>query len=137
MSRSTNYDTVLHGVTIPAGAWVELVNFSANHDERIFPDPETFNIFRPELYTGKEVQRGYRVDAKHSHMGFGLGAHFCPGAWVAHQETVIGSRILLEHMQNPRLSPNKIAADAHGGMEPIYTDRMSQLTELWIDCDGG
>jgi pulcherriminic acid synthase len=137
MSRSTNYDTVLHGVTIPAGAWVELVNFSANHDERIFPDPETFNIFRPELYTGKEVQRGYQVDGKHSHMGFGLGAHFCPGAWVAHQETVIGSRILLEHMQNPRLSPNKIAADAHGGMEPIYTDRMSQLTELWIDCDGG
>ena len=135
MSRSTNRDIVLHGVLIPAGSWVELVNFSANHDERVFADPETFNIFRPELYTGREVQRGYRRDGKYSHVGFGVGTHFCPGAWIAHQETVIGSRILLEHMRNPRLTPGKIANDVHGGLEPILTDRLSQLSELWIDCD--
>ncbi len=135
MSRSTNTDVVLHGVLIPAGSWVELVNFSANHDERVFADPETFNIFRPELYTGREVQRGYRRDGKYSHVGFGVGTHFCPGAWIAHQETVIGSRILLEHMRNPRLTPGKIADDVHGGLEPILTDRLSQLSELWIDCD--
>ena len=135
MSRSTNRDIVLHGVLIPAGSWVELVNFSANHDERVFADPETFNIFRPELYTGREVQRGYRRDGKCSHVGFGVGTHFCPGAWIAHQETVIGSRILLEHMRNPRLTPGKIANDVHGGLEPILTDRLSQLSELWIDCD--
>ena len=135
MSRSTNTDVVLHGVLIPAGSWVELVNFSANHDERVFADPETFNIFRPELYTGREVQRGYRRDGKYSHVGFGVGTHFCPGAWIAHQETVIGSRILLEHMRNPRLTPGKIANDVHGGLEPILTDRLSQLSELWIDCD--
>lgn len=135
MSRSTNRDIVLHGVLIPAGSWVELVNFSANHDERVFADPDTFNIFRPELYTGREVQRGYRRDGKYSHVGFGVGTHFCPGAWIAHQETVIGSRILLEHMRNPRLTPGKIANDVHGGLEPILTDRLSQLSELWIDCD--
>lgn len=135
MSRSTNRDIVLHGVLIPAGSWVELVNFSANHDERVFADPETFNIFRPELYTGREVQRGYRRDGQCSHVGFGVGTHFCPGAWIAHQETVIGSRILLEHMRNPRLTPGKIANDVHGGLEPILTDRLSQLSELWIDCD--
>lgn len=135
MSRSTNTDVVLHGVLIPAGSWVELVNFSANHDERVFADPETFNIFRPELYTGREVQRGYRRDGKYSHVGFGVGTHFCPGAWIAHQETVIGSRILLEHMRNPRLTPGKIENDVHGGLEPILTDRLSQLSELWIDCD--
>ena len=135
MSRSTNRDIVLHGVLIPAGSWVELVNFSANHDERVFADPETFNIFRPELYTGREVQRGYRRDGKCSHVGFGVGTHFCPGAWIAHQATVIGSRILLEHMRNPRLTPGKIANDVHGGLEPILTDRLSQLSELWIDCD--
>ena len=135
MARSTNRDVVLHDVTIPAGSWVELVNFSANHDERVFGDPEAFNIFRPELYTGREVQRGYRRDEKFSHVGFGVGTHFCPGAWIAHQETVIGSRILLDHMKNPRLTPGKIASDVHGGLEPIFTDRLSQLAELWIDCD--
>ena len=135
MARSTNRDVVLHDVTIPAGSWVELVNFSANHDERVFGDPEAFNIFRPELYTGREVQRGYRRDGKFSHVGFGVGTHFCPGAWIAHQETVIGSRILLDHMKNPRLTPGKIASDVHGGLEPIFTDRLSQLAELWIDCD--
>ena len=135
MARSTNRDVVLHDVTIPAGSWVELVNFSANHDERVFGDPEAFNILRPELYTGREVQRGYRRDGKFSHVGFGVGTHFCPGAWIAHQETVIGSRILLDHMKNPRLTPGKIASDVHGGLEPIFTDRLSQLAELWIDCD--
>ena len=135
MARSTNRDIVLHGVLIPAGSWVELVNFSANHDERVFGDPEAFNIFRPELHTGREVQRGYRRDGKFSHVGFGVGTHFCPGAWIAHQETVIGSRILLEHMSNPRLTPGKIESDVHGGLEPIFADRLSQLAELWIDCD--
>ena len=137
MARSTNRDVVLHGVLIPAGSWVELVNFSANHDERFFGDPEAFNILRPELYIGREVQRGYRRDGKFSHVGFGVGTHFCPGAWIAHQETVIGSRILLEHLSNPRLTPGKIASDVHGGLEPIFADRLSQLDELWIDCDAG
>ena len=72
-----------------------------------------------------------------SHVGFGVGTHFCPGAWIAHQESVIGSRILLEHMKNPRLTPGKIPNDVHGGLEPIFTDRLSQLSELWIDCDVG
>ena len=137
MARSTNRDVVLHGVLIPAGSWVELVNFSANRDERVFGDPEAFNILRPELYTGREVQRGYRRDGKFSHVGFGVGTHFCPGAWIAHQETVIGSRILLEHLSNPRLTPGRIASDVHGGLEPIFADRLSQLDELWIDCDAG
>ena len=135
MSRSTNRDVVLHGFTIPAGAWVELVNFSANHDDRVFSEPEAFDIFRPELFKGKEVQRGHRVDGVFSHVGFGVGTHFCPGAWVAHQETVIGSRILLDVMKNPRLTPGKTALDIDGSIEPIYTDRLSQFTELWIDCD--
>ena len=135
MARSTSQDVVLHGVLIPEGSWVELVNFSANHDERIFNEPETFNIFRSELYTGREVQRGYRVDGKFSHVGFGAGTHFCPGAWIAHQETVIGSKILLEFLKNPHLTPNKIATDVYGGIKPIFTDRLSQLAELWIDYD--
>ena len=97
--------------------------------------PEAFDIFRPELFKGKEVQRGHRVDGVFSHVGFGVGTHFCPGAWVAHQETVIGSRILLDVMKNPRLTPGKTALDIDGSLEPIYTDRLSQFTELWIDCD--
>ena len=45
------------------------------------------------------------------------------------------TRILLEHLTNPRLTPGKIPTDVHGGLEPIFADRLSQLDELWIDAD--
>ena len=135
MSRSTNHEITLHGTTIPKGAWVELVNFSANHDESIFPDPDSFNIFRPELYVGREVQRGFRVNEKYSHVGFGAGSHFCPGAWIAHQETVIASQVILSRFKNPQLLRNSMTLNSEGELEPMYVDRLSEMRELWISYD--
>ena len=135
MSRSTNREITLHGTTIPKGAWVELVNFSANHDESIFPNPDSFNIFRPELYVGKEVQRGFRMDDKYSHVGFGAGSHFCPGAWIAHQETVIASQVILSRFKNPQLLRNSMTLNSEGELEPMYVDRLSEMRELWISYD--
>ena len=48
---------------------------------------------------------------------------------------MIGSRILLDVMKNPRLTPEQDSLDIDGSIAPIYTDRLSQFTELWIDCD--
>jgi cytochrome P450 len=60
----------LHGVDIPAGSKVLLLNGSANRDPREFTDPDTFNVRR-------QIQR---------HITFGFGAHFCLGAALARME---------------------------------------------------
>ncbi|MEX1143232.1 MAG: cytochrome P450 [Anaerolineales bacterium] len=62
--RSPQIDVDLHSKTIPAGAQVLLHIGSANRDERQFPDPDRFDIHRPEM----------------RHLGLGQGPHFCVGA---------------------------------------------------------
>ena len=49
---------------------MNMVDFSANHDERAFPDPEVFDIDR----------------APKAHYGFGHGIHHCLGNAVAKLE---------------------------------------------------
>jgi len=65
-----------HGVEIPAGSKVLLLNGSANRDRREFDDPDRFDVRR-------KVRR---------HISFGYGAHFCIGAALARLE----ARIALE-----------------------------------------
>ncbi len=57
-------DTELHGETIKAGERVGLCWASANFDETIFKDPETFKLDRKP----------------NPHIGFGFGPHNCLGA---------------------------------------------------------
>ena len=92
--RHNARDLELHGVRVPAGSLMQMVDFSANHDDRVFSEPESFNIFRPDLYTGKIIRSGYAKDGRSSHMAFGVGPHLCPGAWISQQEAVLGSRVL-------------------------------------------
>ena len=74
------------------------VDFSANHDERVFAEPESYDVLRPDLYSGKILRSGFRKDGRASHMAFGVGPHLCPGAWISQQETTIGSRVLADAM---------------------------------------
>ena len=87
--RQNSFDIEMHGVRVPAGSLMQMVDFSANHDERIFASPEAFNIFRSDLYCGKLLRSGYRKEGVCSHMAFGVGPHLCPGAWISHQEAVV------------------------------------------------
>ncbi|HEY5681367.1 MAG TPA: cytochrome P450 [Pseudomonadales bacterium] len=131
--RHNSFDVEMHGVTIPAGSLCQMVDFSANHDERIFKDPETFDIFREDLYSGKLLRSGYRKDGKCSHMAFGVGPHLCPGAWISHQEATVGSRILHKHMKNPRVNLEKMPKDIDGkSLAPIG---LVSVRELWLDYD--
>ena len=91
-----------HGQTIPAGSVVIFSMHSANHDERVFRDPETFNIHREDLYFGRDLRGGIVEGGRASHVGFGLGKHFCVGYQLARTEAVVGSKLLLEAMANPR-----------------------------------
>lgn len=59
-----------HGIEIPAGSKVLLLNGSANRDPREFEDPDRFDVRR----------QGKR------HASLGFGAHFCLGAALARLE---------------------------------------------------
>jgi cytochrome P450 len=77
--RTALADTELHDQPVKAGQHVYLMYMSANHDETVFEDPETFDVTRA-------------VDP--SHVAFGYGQHVCPGASVARLE----AKILLEEL---------------------------------------
>jgi cytochrome P450 len=72
-SRWVARDVELHGVTIPRGAKISLLNGSADRDERHFPDPDVFDVRR-------DIDR---------HLALGYGAHFCIGAALARLESRI------------------------------------------------
>ena len=94
-----------HGEVIPAGAYVHLSLYGANRDERVFRDPDRFDLFREDLYFGKELRSGYHQAGVAGHLGFGLGAHFCVGYQLARAESVIGTKMLMEVIKNPRFKP--------------------------------
>jgi len=100
-------DATVRGITIPAGAVAHLSIHAANHDERLFADPEAFNIAREDLYFGKETRVGYREGGRASHLGFGLGKHFCVGYQLARTEAVIGSQLILEAIKDVRFKPGR------------------------------
>ena len=131
--RHNSFDMEMHGVKIPAGSLVNMVDVAANHDERIFRDPETFNIFRDDLYSGKLLRSGYDKDGRHSHMAFGVGPHLCPGAWISHQESVLGARHLASKLNNVRINVERMPRDIDGtSLAPIG---LGSIRELWVDYD--
>lgn len=78
MRRTATRDTELHGQTIHEGDEVLLLYGSANRDERVFDDPDDFDVTRPNNH----------------HVAFGFGTHFCLGASLARLEL----RVLFEEM---------------------------------------
>lgn len=80
-------DTSVAGVPVAKGEIVMVVYGAANHDESYFSDPESFNMDR---------------QYSHPHLGFGLGAHFCPGAPLARLEGQVAVQEVLRRMINIR-----------------------------------
>jgi cytochrome P450 len=68
--RTATADTELGGKTIRAGDKVALMYTSANRDEAVFADPQTFDLHR----------------SPNPHVTFGIGTHFCLGAHLARLE---------------------------------------------------
>jgi cytochrome P450 len=73
MARTLTADTVLHDTKVPAGARVALLPASGNRDDRVFADPDVFDLDRD---TSKELS-------------FGHGPHFCLGAPLARLEITV------------------------------------------------
>jgi cytochrome P450 len=76
VARMAARDLELHGTKVPAGAQVLLLPGSANRDERVFPDPDSYDLGRD---TSKLIS-------------FGNGRHFCLGAPLGRLE----ARVVLE-----------------------------------------
>jgi cytochrome P450 len=78
LARTALADVELHGRVVPAGDRVVLLVGSANRDERVFPDPDRYDLDRD---TSQLVS-------------FGVGRHFCLGASLARLE----ARVALEEL---------------------------------------
>jgi cytochrome P450 len=131
--RHNTSDAVMHDVFVPAGSLLKMVDYSANHDERVYADPERFDIHRQDLYTGKILRSGTHKDGVHSHLGFGVGTHLCPGAWISTQESVLGSQIVGRHIKNPTLAVDRMPKDVDG-VTPIPIG-VGAIDELWIEFE--
>ena len=66
--RTATADTEIAGQKIAAGEKVVMWYSAANRDEGVFPDPDRFDIERPEA---------------RKHLTFGHGEHMCVGNMVA------------------------------------------------------
>jgi len=65
--RQVAQDYQLHGVTLEPGERVFLMFGSGNRDERVFSDPDEFDLHRNNSPA----------------ISFGAGPHFCAGAWIS------------------------------------------------------
>jgi cytochrome P450 len=80
-ARTANRDVEVGGCLIRKDEPIAMVFTSANRDEDVFPDPDTFRL-------GRQADDGRR------HIAFGLGPHHCPGANWARMEL----RVALEEL---------------------------------------
>ncbi len=71
VARYVTEDVEYYGQTVPAGSAILFLVGSANHDESIFEDPDTFNIHRKNSLP---------------HVTFGYGIHTCVGNVLARLE---------------------------------------------------
>jgi cytochrome P450 len=70
IARTVTRDTELHGTLVPAGARMLLLVGSANRDERVFAEPDRYDLDRDTAPL----------------ISFGGGRHFCLGAGLARLE---------------------------------------------------
>ncbi|MFO7192412.1 cytochrome P450 [Thermocrispum sp.] len=111
--RWVTEDVELHGQRIRSGDRVYLVLQSANRDERVFDDPETFDIRRP---------------TQPVHLGFGRGPHTCLGAQLARLEVRIALPRILERLPGLRLAgdvtwKSSVATRVVEGLQVDYDSR--------------
>jgi cytochrome P450 len=93
VARQTTRDTDLAGVHIPAEQHVFIFVASANHDERRYSDPDTFDISR----------------AAAPHIAFGSGPHICLGMHLTRVESHAALERILDRVPNIRLDADKPA----------------------------
>jgi len=93
MARTATRDFELHGQKIQRGQKVLLLIGSANRDERVFAQPDVFDIHR---------------DTSES-LAFGKGIHFCLGAALARLEARVSLEELMRRLPDYRVDTDGVA----------------------------
>jgi cholest-4-en-3-one 26-monooxygenase len=88
MCRTLTADTEFHGAELKKSEKIMLLFESANFDENVFDDPESFRIDR----------------YPNNHVAFGFGTHFCLGNQLARLELTLMQRRLLQRLPDLRLA---------------------------------
>lgn len=84
MWRIVTHDVMLGGVELPAGSRIVIVFASANRDEQIYTEPDTFEPDRENL---------------RQHLAFGKGIHFCLGANLSRLEGQVALQELTRRIE--------------------------------------
>ncbi len=103
--RTATADTVLHDTPIAAGDKVAMYYTSANRDEDVFADPQTFDIRRQP----------------NPHLSFGIAEHFCLGVHLARLEGRVFFDELLTAFADIQLTgdPVRIRSNLNNGLKAL------------------
>ncbi|ADT97616.1 cytochrome P450 [Mycolicibacterium gilvum] len=88
MCRTLTADTDFHGTALKSGEKIMLMFESANFDESVFENPESFDIHRDP----------------NSHVAFGFGTHFCLGNQLARLELKLMLGKIVQRLPDLRLA---------------------------------
>ncbi|QCQ93638.1 cytochrome P450 [Rhodococcus sp. SGAir0479] len=91
MARTVTRDTNFHGTELRQGEKMLLLFESANFDETVFDDPDSFDIGR----------------SPNPHVAFGFGTHFCLGNQLARLEGAILFQRLLARLPDMALATSE------------------------------
>jgi cytochrome P450 len=86
--RTVMEDLTINGVTLRAGERILLSSYAGNHDPAHYPHPYAFDVERA---------------GKQQHLSFGVGEHFCLGAWLAKAVAATTLTQVLAHIPNYRI----------------------------------
>jgi len=100
-SRLIAQDTELGGVSLPAGAALEICLGAANRDPARWDNPDVFDLHRPFQ----------------QHLGTGIGPHMCLGRSVAATEISVALEALFKEFPNIRFDPDARTPYLTGGLE--------------------
>ncbi|MFI7704552.1 cytochrome P450 [Nonomuraea sp. NPDC049480] len=113
LPRYAHEDVEIGGVTIRRGDAVVLMTGAANRDERIYPDPDEFDIRRPQT---------------DPHLTFGYGPRFCIGASLARVELIAVFSRLFQRFPTLRLA---VPASELRRSEGRIADGFAELPVTW------
>jgi cytochrome P450 len=89
--RWTTREVAFHDVVIPQDSKVLLLTGSAGRDDRVYEDPDRFDIHR-----------------KPKHVSFGYGTHFCVGAALARLESRVALEETLKRFPSWDVDPSRL-----------------------------
>ncbi|HZT64994.1 MAG TPA: cytochrome P450 [Acidimicrobiales bacterium] len=117
MRRTVTEEHELHGQRLRPGDHVLLLYAAANRDERVFTDPERFDVTRTH----------------NQHVAFGFGSHFCLGANLARLEL----RVMFEELLR-RIPDFELADGSQPRFVPgFFTRTLERLPILFTPGRGG